>query len=364
MEIHEDAPCLRDALAAYDYGGQLVGAVRYGQGHINDTYAVYCQMSDGSAKRFILQRINQFVFKKPVEVMENILGVTQCLGEKIAAAGGNPERECLQVLPERGGRFWYIAPDGGVWRLYPFIENTVSYQKAGSAEVFVAAARAFGRFAADLRDYPADSLHSTIPHFHDTPKRFAALLAAIRADKAGRVGACRAEIDFVLAREADCRVLVDQLEQGLLPLRVTHNDTKLNNVLIDPELGEGVCVIDLDTVMPGLWAYDFGDAIRFGASTAAEDEPDLSKVRLDVELYQKYLTAFLETAGSALIDAERASLPWGARLMCLECGMRFLTDYLDGDVYFKTHRPGHNLDRCRAQLKLVREIEACWDELV
>jgi hypothetical protein len=247
--------------------------------------------------------------------------------------------------------------------VYPFVEDTICYQTAETPELFAASGRAFGHFQRLLQGYPAQTLHETIPHFHDTEDRLAKLKAAMAADKLSRAAECRQELDFVLAREADCSVALQALRDGILPLRVTHNDTKLNNVLMDRETGEGLCVIDLDTVMPGLSINDFGDSIRFGANHSAEDEKDLSRVNLDVSLFETYTQAFLEGAGGTLTAAEIDYLPWGAKLMTFECGIRFLTDYLEGDTYFHTTRAGQNLDRCRTQFKLVSDMEAHWDEL-
>ena len=229
--------------------------------------------------------------------------------------------------------------------------------------MFAASALAFGRFQQMLKDYPADTLYETIPRFHDTEDRLAKLKAAVAADAMGRVKDVQAELDFVTAREADCSVALQALRDGKLPLRVTHNDTKLNNVLMDRKSGEGVCVIDLDTVMPGLSINDFGDSIRFGANHCAEDEKDLSKVNFDLSLFEVYTQGFLEGANGALTQAELDYLPWGAKLMTLECGIRFLTDYLEGDHYFRTHREGQNLDRCRTQFKLVADMEDQWEAM-
>ena len=253
--------------------------------------------------------------------------------------------------------------EGGPWRLYPFVEHTICYQSAETPALFAASGRAFGRFQKLLRDYPADTLYETIPNFHNTEDRLAKLKAAVESDPLGRAAECQPEIRFMLDREADCSVALDAMREGKLPLRVTHNDTKLNNVLMDDKTGEGVCIIDLDTVMPGLSINDFGDSIRFGANHCAEDETDLTKVNLDLELFDAYTRAFLSEAGDALTGEEIAFLPWGAKLMTLECGIRFLTDYLSGDVYFHIAREKHNLDRCRTQCKLVSDMEAHWDEL-
>ena len=354
---------LQDALAAFDFGGEVVGAVRYGSGHINDTFCVHTQPGEEPCRRFILQRISSAAFHHPDQVMANIAGVTAFLGKTIAAAGGDPSRETMTVLPTRDGRSFYTDSEGGAWRVYPFIEGTVCFQAAETPELFAASARTFGRFQRMLKDYPADTLYETIPRFHDTEDRLAKLKAAVEADVMGRVKDVQPELDFVRKREADCSVALQALRDGKLPLRVTHNDTKLNNVLIDRDSGEGICVIDLDTVMPGLSINDFGDSIRFGANHSAEDERDLSKVNFDLSLYEVYTQGFLEGAGGALTPAELDYLPWGAKLMTLECGIRFLTDYLDGDHYFRIHREGQNLDRCRTQFKLVADMEEQWDAM-
>ena len=354
---------LTEVLRAFDLGAPVVDATRYGDGHINDTFCVRTQPGDGADRCFILQRMSAAAFKRPDQLMENIVGVTEYLAGKIARAGGDPNRETLRVVRCRDGGAYYTDSRQGAWRVYPFIEDTCCCQNADTPELFAASGRAFGRFQRMLDGYPAGTLHETIPRFHDTEDRLAKLKAAAAADRQGRVKDCGPEIAFVLAREADCSVALDALRNGTLPLRVTHNDTKLNNVLMDNRTGEGVCVIDLDTVMPGLSIYDFGDSIRFGANHCAEDETDLTKVNLDLELFSVYLDAFLEGAGGALTDREIEYFPWGAKLMTLECGIRFLTDHLEGDVYFHTGRAGQNLDRARTQFKLVSDMETHWNEM-
>lgn len=361
--MSEAEKLLNEALAAYDFGGQLVGAVRYGSGHINDTFVVHTQPGEDPCRRFILQRISSAAFKHPDEVMANIVGVTSFLGEKIKEAGGNPARETMSVWATKSGENFHTDSEGGAWRVYPFVEDTICLQKADTPELFAASARAFGKFQRMLKDYPADTLYETIPKFHDTEDRLAKLKAAVAADVMGRVKEVGPELKFVQEREADCSVALSALRDGRLPLRVTHNDTKLNNILIDRESGEGICVIDLDTVMPGLAINDFGDSIRFGANHSAEDERDLTKVNFDLELFDVYAAGFLEGAGGALTETELDYLPWGAKLMTLECGIRFLTDYLEGDHYFRIHREGQNLDRCRTQFKLVSDMEAAWDDM-
>ena len=354
---------LQEALTAFDFGAPVVGAIRYGQGHINDTFCVHTQPEDRCCGRFILQRMSAAAFKRPDQLMENIIGVTDHLGRKIREAGGDRSREAMEVIRPKNGEAYFTDSKGGAWRLYPFVEDTICYQSAQTPELFAASGRAFGRFQRLLGDYPAHTLHETIPRFHDTEDRLRKLKEAVAADKLGRAAECRAEIDFVLAREADCSVALSAMREGRIPLRVTHNDTKLNNVLMDRETGEGMCIIDLDTVMPGLAINDFGDSIRFGANHSAEDETDLTKVNLDVSLFAAYTAAFLEGAQGSLTDAEIELMPWGAKLMTLECGIRFLTDHLVGDEYFHISRPGHNLDRCRTQFKLVADMEVHWQEL-
>ena len=354
---------LQEALGAFDFGAPVVGAIRYGCGHINDTFVVHTQPEDRCCRRFILQRMSSAAFKRPDQLMENIIGVTEFLGREIEKHNGDRSREAMEVVRPKSGQDYYTDSQGGAWRVYPFVEGTVCHQAADTPELFAASGRAFGRFQRLLADYPADTLYETIPRFHDTEDRLAKFKAAVAADKLGRAKDCQPEIDFVLAREADCSVALNAMREGRLPLRVTHNDTKLNNVLMDDKTGEGMCIIDLDTVMPGLVLYDFGDSIRFGANHCAEDETDLSKVNLDVELFSAYTAAFLEGTGGSLTNDEIAMLPWGAKLMTLECGIRFLTDYLEGDTYFHISRERQNLDRCRTQFKLVSDMEERWPEL-
>ena len=355
--LPNDCGPLAEVLQAYSFPDTLLGAVRYGQGHINDTYCVVCQPSEGEAIRFILQGLSRVAFPNPIELMENFRGITSYLRDKIAAYGGDTARETLSLVKTKDGSDYYTDSTGKVWRLMPFVENTICYQDA-TAELFEESARAFGRFQMLLKDYPADSLHEPIPHFHDTEDRFRKLEEAILRDAHDRVRFVQAEIDFAYKRKADCSVVMQAYRDGKLPLRVTHNDTKLNNILIDKTTGKGICVIDLDTTMPGFSVNDFGDSIRFGANHAADDEQDLSKVNFDPALYQAYTRGFLQGTEGSLTDEELNYLPWGARLMTLECGIRFLTDYLDGDCYFHIRYPDHNLRRCRTQFKLVEDMEA------
>jgi len=355
--------CLSEALAAFDFGAPVVGAIRYGTGHVNDTFCVHTQPEDQQCRRFILQRISPVAFKHPEEVMANVIRVSDYLKKAAARDGEDPERIAVTVIPDRQGRNYFTDSQGGPWRVYTFVEHTRCLQEADTPELFAASGRAFGNFQRMLGAYPADTLYETIPHFHDTEDRLRKFKAALAADPLDRAKDCQEETAFILAREGDCSVALQALRDGKLPLRVTHNDTKLNNVLMDEARDEGVCIIDLDTVMPGLAINDFGDSIRFGANHCAEDERDLSRVALDMELFEVYTKAFLDGCGGVLTEAEIEYLPWGAKLMTLECGIRFLTDFLEGDQYFHITREGQNLDRCRTQLKLVADMEAHWEDM-
>ncbi len=323
----------------------------YGNGHINGTYSLVV-----SERRYILQRINGGVFTKPEEVMENIGEVTAHLKIKITENGGNPERETLTVVPSKSGKS-YAEFEGEIYRIYLFIENSVCFDIPETPEMFCSAAEAFGNFQKMLADFDASRLNETIPDFHNTKKRFERLLDAANRDPLGRVAEVGRELEFVKARKADCAVIVDAIEKGEIPLRVTHNDTKLNNLLFDRDTKKALCVIDLDTVMSGSLLYDFGDAIRVGAATASEDEPDLSLVRFDIELYNAYVKGYTAALSDSITERERELLPFSAKLMTLECGMRFLTDYIEGDVYFPIKYEKHNLIRAVNQFKLVEEIE-------
>ncbi len=343
------------AAAQFDLGGIIVGCNIYGSGHINGTNLITVQTPQGGTKRYILQTINGDVFPKPEHVIENIAKVTEFLHEK--GLGG---RRVLNMIPARDGKLRYWDASGLCFRMYDFIEGSVCLDKAETPKDFYQSGFAFGEFQQYLTDFPVEELHETLSDFHNTPKRFEAFLSAVAQDRCGRAAMVQKEIDFVQKRMEFCSVLYKAHEEGRLPLRVTHNDTKLNNVMLDEKTREALCVIDLDTVMPGFSVNDFGDAIRFGASTAAEDEKDLTKVSLDMELFEAYTKGFLEGCGGILGTEEIRLLPEGAKMMTLECGMRFLTDYLQGDTYFKTTYEDHNLDRCRTQFKLVECMEEHW----
>lgn len=351
---------LREVVSQFQYGGETISIQPWGNGHINDTFMVEIQTNEGKERR-ILQKINRHVFKKPEEVMENIYNVTSYLNKKITENGGDPTRETLNVVPTVEGKSFYLDQDGEFWRSYLFITEADSFDQVEKPQDFYESAYSFGRFQQMLADFPAETLHETIEKFHDTRARFAAFKKAVEEDVMGRAAEVQEEIQFVLSRENLANYFSELLDKRELPLRVTHNDTKLNNIMIDRTTGKGICVIDLDTVMPGLAMNDFGDSIRFGASTAAEDEKDLSKVSCDMELFEIYTRGFLEGCGGKLTQKEVELLPMGAKMMTYECGMRFLMDYLQGDIYFKIHRPEHNLDRCRTQFKLVADMEAKWE---
>ncbi len=328
----------------------------YGNGHINDTYIVHAE------EDYILQRINKNVFTDPPTVMENIVGITEFLRKKVTELGGDPEREILNLIPTVDGKYYYMSDDGEYYRVYKFISGAKSYDTVDDPSRLYHAAKAFGKFQNLLADYPADKLNETIVDFHNTKARYDQFKTAVKNDAVGRAKNVGAEIKFVLDREPDSVVVVDAIESGKIPLRVTHNDTKLNNVLLDDVTGEGVCVIDLDTVMPGSLLYDYGDALRFGGSSGAEDEKDLDKIWFNVENFEAFTRGFIEELPS-MTEEERKLLPFSIKLMALECGSRFLADYLNGDTYFKTAYPEHNLDRCRTQFKLVADIEAKMDKL-
>ena len=352
-----------EVAAQFQTEGGAVEHAPYGNGHINDTFLVVCETGEGRRKRYILQRMNRSIFKMPQQLMENVVNVPEYLRGIIAKRGGDPDRGTLNVVKTKDGSNYYLDGQGDYWRMFLFVEQTVCLEKVESAKDFYDSAVAFGNFQKMLSDYPAKTLHETIPNFHNTPSRFSDFRRAVREDKMGRAAQAKEEIEFALAREKDTRVLTDMLKAGELPLRVTHNDTKLNNILFDADTKKAICIIDLDTVMPGLSHYDFGDSIRFGASTGAEDEKDLDKIEMDLSLFEAFTKGYLEGCGGSLTEKEIEMLPMGAKLMTYECGIRFLADFLEGDTYFKIHRDGHNLDRARTQFKLVKDMEDKWADM-
>ncbi len=352
---------LKEALAGFNFSGKLTSASPYGNGHINDTYLLTFKISDMGILNVILQRINKSVFSDPVKLMENILKVTEHLKNKILENGGNPMRETLNVIKAWDNKPYFKDLRGNFWRAYVFITDATSYDMPETINDFYESGKAFGNFQKLLSDFPVSELYETIPAFHDTRARFAAFKAAVDADVCNRASLVKEEIEFIFSREHIANYFSELLDSNQIPLRVTHNDTKLNNIMIDNKTHKGICVIDLDTVMPGLAMNDFGDSIRFGASTAAEDERDLTKVSLDIEMFKAYTKGFLIGCNGSLTKKELELLPMGALVMTFECGMRFLTDFLQGDTYFKIHREGHNLDRTRTQLKLVSDMENKWE---
>ena len=349
---------LDEVVSNFQFQENLLTAENYGNGHINDTYLLQFE-----GEKMILQHMNKAIFNRPVELMENIVNVTSYLQNIIEKNGGDPKRETLNVILTKSGEPCYCASNGEYWRAYRFIEGAICYEQVEHAEDFYQSGLAFGNFQRLLAEFPAETLHETIVGFHDTRARFQVFKQAVAEDICGRAAEVQDEIAFVMEHEHLANVFGELMDKGELPVRVTHNDTKLNNIMMDAKTGRGLCVIDLDTVMPGLAMNDFGDSIRFGASTAAEDERDLSKVSCSMELYEAFAKGFIEGCGGRLTDIEIDLMPRGAQVMTYECGMRFLTDYLQGDVYFKTHREGQNLDRCRTQFKLIQDMENKWDTM-
>lgn len=356
-------PLIKEAIEAYSIDGQLLSFERYGSGHVNDTFLVEYDTNQHRKRRFIFQRMSKRLTEQCANLMENIIHVTEHIKRKIERKGGDSHREVLNIVKTPEGNNYYIDSDTEYWRVYYFIEGATCYDKVERESDFYESGLAFGNFQNMLSDFDASKLYETIPGFHDTKKRFARFKEVIKANPLDRIATAKKEIDFFLEHEELACILGDALERGELPLRVTHNDTKFNNVMIDDKTHKAICVIDLDTVMPGLSVNDFGDSIRFGASTALEDEKDLSKVDMDIKLYKTYLNAYIEGCKGSLTDREIMMFPMGAKVMTYECGMRFLTDYLEGDVYFHTARKGHNLDRARTQMKLVQSMEDQWNEM-
>lgn len=344
---------MEDILRFFALSGRPLSCRPYGHGHINRTYLV----NTDCGRQYILQQLNRRAFHDIPGLMRNVAAVT----EYLAAQTSDP-RTSLHLIPAADGGSWVQDGEGEYWRVFDFVENSLCLQAPESAEDFYRSAVAFGNFQRMLQHFPAETLCETIPNFHNTVDRYRIFRETLAADPLGRAAGVRREIDFLLAREEEAGALQRMREQRELPLRVTHNDTKLNNIMFDRDSREPLCIIDLDTVMPGLVAYDFGDAIRFGASTAAEDEQDLSRVSLDLSLYRRFAEGFIPACG-VLSRREIETLPLGSKIMTLECGMRFLTDYLDGDRYFGIARPEQNLDRARTQLKLVADTEAKWEQV-
>ena len=346
----------------FDVKGEYFDCVPYGEGHINETFLLTTANADGSKNKYILQRINSNLFKDVARLMNNIYLVTEFARKKIVERGGNPDRESLTVVKTKDDGLYYC--DGtNFFRIYLFIDDATAYQKVEKPEHFYESAVAFGNFANLLAEFDASKLYEPLPDFHNTVKRFENLEVAIAKNKAGRLDGVKAEVAFALLHKPLVDKIVYQLQNGIIPCKVTHNDTKLNNVLIDNATDKAVAVIDLDTIMPGTIVYDFGDSIRFGCNPAAEDEQDLSKVNFDIALFEQYVKGYMSTLRGSMTPAEAKNLALGAILMTYECGIRFLTDHLEGDVYFRIKRENHNLDRARTQFKLVSDMESVFDQM-
>lgn len=347
----------------FKFDGKFIEARSYGCGHINDTFIASFQQENKDNVKYILQRINTYIFKNPEELMENIKNITGHISKKVIEANGNPLRETLNIVQTIDNKDYYVSEDGDCFRAFIFINGAKTYEVVEEPIHMYKCGKALGKFQKQLADFDVEKLHETIKDFHHTKKRYDVFLEAIEADPLKRAESVKEEIKFVTDRAKDTEVLVNMIEEGKIPVRVTHNDTKFNNVMIDEATDEAIAVIDLDTVMPGLALYDFGDSIRSGATTALEDETDLSKVNFDIELYENFAKGFISETKNALTPVEIEYLPFGAKLMTFECGMRFLMDHINGDVYFKVHRENHNLDRARNQFKLVKDMEDNMDTM-
>ena len=336
--------------------GEILHAETCKIGHINETYsATYDQ--GGTRVRYIHQKINQNVFKNPDAVMKNVMRVTTHLRQKLEGQRvGDITRRCLIVVPTRSGESYFKDADS-FWRTFVYVEGVQTFEAVQSPAQALQAGRAFGNFQSLLVDLPGDRLHETIPDFHNTRKRFEAFKKSVENDHFNRAMEAQKEIDFALQHEEIVDVILQAMAKKKIPERITHNDTKFNNVMLDVATGNAMCVVDLDTVMPGCALYDFGDMVRTTTSPTLEDEKDLSKVKMQMPMFKKLAEGYLGTAGSFLNKYEKALIAFSGKLITFEIGMRFLTDYLSGDTYFRIHRPGHNLDRCRTQFKLVESIE-------
>ena len=347
---------IRSLINMFDVYGDFLVGIPFGNGNVNDTFQLTFDQG-GIRLHYILQCINSNVFREPVKVMENVTRVTSHILKKIRAAHVETKKRTIRLLNARDGRTFAFDNSGNCWRAYVFVEHARAFEVLETPEQAFRIGEGFGGFQRDLVDLPG-RLHETIPDFHNTPKRVEALEAAVKADPLGRAASVAREIEFVLSRKDETDTLIKLNASGDIPERITHNDTKANNILIDDLSGAAVCVIDLDTVMPGLSLYDFGDMVRSGTNPAEEDEVDLNKVGMRFDMYEGFYEGFTSTAGDFLTEAEKEMLPFSAKLITLEIGMRFLTDYISGDTYFKIKRPMQNLDRCRTQFKLVESMES------
>ena len=354
---------IKHVLKKFQFEGRFASVEELMSGNINNTFRLTYTQEDGGVKEYVLQQINTYVFKKPEEVMSNVQRVTKHIENVISQAGEDASRRVLRLVSCKDGSWMYRDNQDRCWRVYDYISDAVAYDRPEKPEHFEECGRAFGNFQKMLLDFPAEELHDTIPNFHNTKKRFYDFVAAVAEDKAERVKTVEKEIDFFFDRRKMMSEIVEMIEKGEIPLRVTHNDTKMNNVMLDEESGKALCVIDLDTVMAGSALYDYGDAVRFGASTAAEDEPDTSKIALDMDLFRAFTRGFVSEVKGSLTENELKLLPLGIKVITCELAMRFFTDYIDGDLYFKVRSPEHNLIRARAQMKLLEDVEAKYDQM-
>lgn len=355
--------CFNNIVQNFKFEGEYVGSNYHDCGHINDTFMVNYKKNDGTLCKYVLQRINTDIFTNPDELMENIKNVTNHISNKVKEANGDPLRETLCLIETNDGGYYYQAPEDDCWRAFVFITGAKTYDMVEKPEHIYTTGKALGQFQKHLSDFKVETLFETIPDFHNTAKRYEAFVEAVNEDKVGRVESVQADIDFIMTRAEETKLVVNMIKEGKLPLRVTHNDTKFNNIMIDDETEEGIAVIDLDTVMPGVSLYDFGDCIRSSANTAAEDEQDLSKVSFDLNLYEYFTRGYLESVKDSLTPTEIEYLPFSVKLLALELGMRFLMDHINGDTYFKVHRENHNLDRARGQFRLAQDIENKMSEM-
>lgn len=339
-------------LSEFNFEGNIINCKQFGEGHINRTYLIETDTN----KKYILQKINEKTFTNIDHLMSNMSAVCEFLEKK-----SNDPRTYMHIVKTKDGKT-YIKNKEGAWRITDYIENTVCLQSVENTDEFLESAIGFGKFQNMLSDFPVEKLHETIVNFHNTPSRYTQLEESIKKDVVGRVKEVQKEIDYILSKKEEASILQRMRDSGELPSRVTHNDTKLNNVLLDEKTHKAICVIDLDTVMPGLAAYDFGDSIRFGAATAAEDEKDLNKVHFDIKLYEIFVKGFVGECKD-LTEKEIETLPLGAKTITIEQAVRFLKDYIDGDTYYTTHYDGQNLDRTRTQIKLIQEMDENWDDM-
>lgn len=361
--VSETAALVEGIADQFAIEGQYVAGEEVNSGHINSTFLVTYELGNGERRRYILQRINEKVFKDPLAVMRNVECVTSHINWKVLRRKRDLGGQTLNLYPHKTGRFYGNGEGGGIWRCYNYLEGCQTYDVVENARQAYEAGRAFGAFQNLVSDLPPEEIVETIPDFHHTRKRFDTLMGAVEEDRHGRVASVQSELDFVRGSEGIVDRLLELVDRGMLPLRITHNDTKINNVLFDQETDEAVCVIDLDTVMPGLSLYDFGDLVRTATNPAAEDERDLTKVKLRVRIFESLVEGYLASAGPVLTEEEVLQMAFSGRLISLELGMRFLTDHLNGDEYFRVAREGQNLDRARTQLCLARQIEESEEEM-